>query len=80
MHEVNVIFRNTSARTLQFTGSIDVLQFSGQQYQLSSDRDNPYPIKSEGPAIFTLPKTPTINLPPYSLTIIRGPVSADVMK
>jgi len=79
-HEVKVIFRSAAGGAFQFTGPIEVFQFSGEQYQLNSDRDNPYPIKSEAPAHFSLPQASTMTLSPYSLTVIRGAVSANAAK
>ena len=70
-HEVKIVFRNTSA-TKTFAGPMEVLQFSPQQYQLSSDRENPVPLKSDPPARFTVEQAAPLNLPAYSLTVIRG--------
>jgi len=72
-HEVRVIFQNAS-QTVTFTAPIEVVQFSGEQYQLTSDREQPQPIKSDPPARFTLERPSSVSLPAYSLTVIRGKV------
>jgi hypothetical protein len=71
--EVRVIFRVTAGDS-QLMRSADVFQFSEQQYQLSPDRDNPQPIKSDRPMHFQLSQSSTIVLPAYSVTILRGSV------
>ena len=70
-HEVKIVFRTTSGAGA-FAGPAEVVQFSPQQYQLSSDRENPAPLKSDPPARFSLGQSAPINLPSYSLTVLRG--------
>lgn len=70
-YEVKIVFRKTSGASA-FAGPSEVTQFSPQQYQLSSDRENPAPLKSDPPARFTVEDAAPINLPAYSLTVIRG--------
>lgn len=72
-HAVKIAFQKKSA-TSAFVGSMDVFQFSREQYQLSADRENPLPIKSEPPARFAVRQNAPVNLPPYSLTVVRGQV------
>lgn len=72
-HDVKVIFQNGSLMKA-FDSPIDVVQFSPQQYQLSSDRENPFPIQSDPPARFKATQTSAISLPAYSLTVVRGHV------
>src|SRR5207244_3559140 len=46
-YKVRTIFRNESSRTVsEFSGPVDVYQYSREQYQLNSDKDDPAPIKS----------------------------------
>jgi len=71
VHEVKVLFHEGSD-TGPFIGPIQVVQFSPRQYQLNSDREKPFPIKSDPPARFQAIQT--INLPAYSLTVVRGKV------
>ena len=71
-YSVQVRFRNAiNGSTSRFTGGLDVFQFSGAQYQLNSDPNNPYPIKAEPPEHQVL-YDKTITLPAYSLTVVRG--------
>ena len=72
-HNVKVVFQKGS-RTNSFDWPIDVVQFSSQQYQLNSDREHPFPIKSDPPARFEATQAAAINLPAYSLTVVRGKV------
>ncbi|HSQ23229.1 MAG TPA: hypothetical protein VLN44_02405, partial [Pyrinomonadaceae bacterium] len=71
-HEVKIIFQDGSRAHAGFASPIEVVQFSGLQYQLNSDRDQPKPIKSVAPAHFTIGRTSAMSLPAYSLTVIRG--------
>jgi hypothetical protein len=70
-HEVNLLVRKGSTANA-FVAPIDVVQFSAAQYQLSSDRENPVPTKSNPPVHFTLARSAVLSLPAYSLTIVRA--------
>jgi hypothetical protein len=76
-YSVSVGFRSPSRREVStFKGQVDLFQFSGAQYQLNSDSNNPSPIKAEPPehrVIRSLEST--VALPPYSLTAVRGVLS-----
>jgi hypothetical protein len=56
----------------RFFGQIEVVQFSQQQYAWHDDGPNGHPIRSSPPARFTREASPTYELPPYSLTVLRG--------
>jgi hypothetical protein len=73
-YDVQVRFRNSRNGSISgFSGAIDLFQFSGAQYQLNSDRNKPYPIKSEPPAHVRIEsRNGKIILPPYSLSVVRG--------
>jgi hypothetical protein len=74
-YNVRVSFRNEAKKSsASFTGAVDVYQFSGAQYQLNDDLDDPYPIKAEAPqhTVIEGSETKTFELPAYSLTVIRG--------
>ena len=76
--QTSVIFRNQTDRSVsRFTGSIDLFQFSGAQYQLNSDPKNPFPTKAEPPIQSRMQADGnwTLNLPAHSLTLIRGALS-----
>jgi hypothetical protein len=56
----------------RFVGQVEVVQFSQQQYAWHDDGPNGHPIRSLPPARFTREASPTYELPPYSLTVLRG--------
>jgi hypothetical protein len=61
-----------SRRQVGFTGNVDVIQFSRDQYSWHDDGSNGHPTRSLPAARFTR-KTPAVyDLPPYSLTVLRG--------
>jgi hypothetical protein len=69
-------FRQESRGTdLQLVGAVDVYQYSRQQYELSRDKEEPHPLRSEPPA-HTVAVDPgkAFELPAYSLTVIRGTI------
>lgn len=79
-YSVTVDFSNTSPRrAAAFKGQVDLFQFSGAQYELNSDPNNPFPIKAEPPTHQGLDMcdTRSIILPAYSLTVVRGKLSDD---
>ena len=55
-----------------FAGDVDVIQFSREQYIWHDDGPNGHPIRSLPPARFTRKASSLYDLPPYSLTILRG--------
>jgi len=59
---------------ISFAGSVDVIQFSREQYVWHDDGPNGYPIRNLSPAHFTQEASSFYDLPPYSLTILRGKV------
>jgi hypothetical protein len=59
-------------RQVSFAGDVDVIQFSRDQYLWRDDGPNGHPIRSLPPAHFTLKASSFYNLPPYSLTVVRG--------
>jgi len=74
--QLNVEFNLPNAKQpLSFAGHVDVIQFSRQQYAWHDDGPNGHPIRSLPPAQFTREASPSYELPPYSLTILRGKVA-----
>jgi F5/8 type C domain len=69
--DVQFNFSN-ARRQVSFADNIDVLQFSREQYQWQDDGPNGYPIRSLPPAHFTQRAASSYDLPPYSLTVLRG--------
>jgi hypothetical protein len=57
---------------LSYVGQVNVIQFSRAQYSWRSDGPNGHPIRSLPPAHSTHEASTFYDLPPYSLTIVRG--------
>jgi hypothetical protein len=55
-----------------FAGNVDVLQFSRDQYVWHEDGPNGHPIRSLPPEHFTTQASSFYDLPPYSVTVLRG--------
>ena len=76
---VTVKFHNEATGSeSEFDGAIHLYQYSGKQYELSSDKLEPHPIRDLPPEHQTLTSSSSplvVQLPPYSLTVIRGHVS-----
>ena len=73
--QLNVEFNLPGAKQpLGFVGQVQVIQFSRQQYAWRDDGPNGHPIRSLPPAQFTREASASYDLPPYSLTIVRGKV------
>jgi len=70
---LNVLFNfSQPRRQVDFMGNVDVIQFSRDQYCWHDDGSNGHPTRSLPAARFTR-KTPAFyDLPPYSLTVLRG--------
>jgi len=60
---------------MHFVGQIDVVQFSRQQYAWRDDGSDGHPIRSLPPTHFTQTASSFYDLPPYSLTVLRGKVA-----
>ena len=61
-------------RPVTFAGDIDVIQFSRKQYVWHDEGPNGHPIRSLPVARFTRKASSFYELPPYSLTVLRGKV------
>ncbi len=55
-----------------FVGDVDVIQFSREQYVWHDNGPNGYPSPTLPPAHFTQKASSFYDLPPYSLTVLRG--------
>ena len=74
-HKVEVRFHNeASGSESEFEGAVDLYQYSREQYELSADKQEPYPTKDQPPAHRTLQGSTAaiVQLPAYSITVIRG--------
>jgi hypothetical protein len=70
---LNVQFRLPNARQpAGFIGDVELVQFSREQYAWHDDGPNGHPIRSLPPAHFKQEAASFYDLPPYSLTILRG--------
>ena len=73
--QLNVEFTLAGAKQpLSFAGQVQVIQFSRQQYVWRDDGPNGHPIRSRPPVQFTREASASYQLPPYSLTVLRGKV------
>jgi hypothetical protein len=59
-------------RQVSFAGDVDVIQFSRDQYLWHADGPNGHPSRSLPPAHVTRKASSFYELPPYSLTVLRG--------
>ncbi len=59
-------------RQITFAGDVDVVQFSREQYLWHNDGPNGYPSRSLPPARLTRKASSFYELPPCSLTVLRG--------
>ena len=74
--QLNVEFNLPSAKQpVTFVGQVEVIQFSRQRYAWHADGPNGHPIRSLPPAQFTREASAGCELPPYSLTVLRGRVA-----
>ena len=72
---LNVQFKIPGAKEpVSFVGQVEVIQFSRAQYAWHDDGPNGHPIRSIPPARFTREASSFYDLPPYSLTVLRGNV------
>jgi hypothetical protein len=73
---LNVQFDFSNAqRQVSFVGDVDVIQFSREQYMWRDEGPNGYPSRSLPPVRSTRKASSFYELPPYSLTVLRGRVS-----
>ncbi|HLW35564.1 MAG TPA: hypothetical protein VKS98_07885 [Chthoniobacterales bacterium] len=70
---LNVHFKPSQSQpAIGFTDKIDVIQFSRAQYEWLDDGAKSHPIRSLLPTRFQGDASKTCDLPPYSLTVLRG--------
>jgi hypothetical protein len=73
---LNVAFNIPAAKQpARFVGQVQVIQFSRQQYAWHTAGPKGYPSRSLPPAQFTHEASTFYDLPPYSLTVLRGEVA-----
>src|SRR5215467_13401353 len=70
--QLNVQFKiSPTQQPVNFVGKVETIQFSQAQYAWRDDGPKGHPIRSLPPVQFTRKASPTYELPPYSLTILR---------
>ncbi len=73
--QLNVEFEVPAAKQpVSFVGPVEVVQFSRAEYAWHADGPNGHPTRSLPPAQFTREASSSYELPPYSLTVLRGKV------
>jgi hypothetical protein len=71
--QLNVEFNLPGAKQpVTFAGRVELIQFSRAQYAWHAEGPNGHPVRSLPPAHFTLEASATYELPPYSLSVLRG--------
>jgi hypothetical protein len=70
--QLNVQFKIPGREQRGFAGQVEVIQFSKKQYVWHDDGPNGHPTRSLPPAHFTREASSSYELPPYSLTVVRG--------
>ena len=74
--QLNVQFNIPGAnQPLNFFGPVQISQFSRQQYVWNADGSKGYPLRSLPPAQITRDASSAYELPPYSLSVIRGKIA-----
>ena len=74
--QLNVQFRISGAQQpVSFVGKVEILQFSRTQYSWHAAGPNGHPIRSLPPTQFTQTGSSSYELPPYSISVIRGTIA-----
>src|SRR5215470_11164059 len=78
-YEVRIGFENNE---LVYSTPLELFQYSSAQYMLNTDASNPVPIKNDPPSstIMNRSNEDRIELPPYSLTVVRFGVRSGVRR
>jgi hypothetical protein len=71
--QLNVQFElSQPRRQVSFAGDVEIIQFSRTQYEWHDEGANGHPIRNLPPARSTQKASSSYELPPYSLTVVRG--------
>jgi hypothetical protein len=71
--QLNVQFNfSDQQRQVSFAGDVELIQFSSERYLWHEDGPNGRPFRSLPPVRFTQQAVSSYELPPYSLTVLRG--------
>ncbi len=73
--QLNIEFTSSSSRPAQsFAGKVQMAQFSREQYRWRDAGQNGYPARSNEPKHSQRSASATYQLPPYSISVLRGAV------
>jgi hypothetical protein len=73
--QLNIQFKIPGAeQPVSFAGTVEIIQFSRAQYAWRDNGPKGHPMRSLPPAHFTREASASYELPPYSLTVLRGKV------
>lgn len=78
-HATSISFRNGGEKPRSFAGPVALITFGKAQYQWHPDRKRGHADPDNPPAYSTISadETTRYNLPPASVTVLRGKLSAD---
>jgi hypothetical protein len=71
-HAVQVVFDGSGAPSLGGAAGMEVIQYSPERYLWKDDGPRSRPLRNQPPKRFTLPAGQAVDLPAYSLTVVRG--------
>jgi F5/8 type C domain len=71
--QLGIQFKSSSGKDVEtFTAKVDIVQFSREQYRWQDDGPNGRPILSDPPAHIQRAASQYYELPPYSVSVLRG--------
>ena len=73
--QLAVQFRSGGVSSEKFVGKVVIIQFSREQYRWQDDGENGRPILSNPPTQIQRPASEYYELPPYSVSVLRGRIS-----
>jgi F5/8 type C domain len=74
--QLSVQFRSSDGRLPEkFGGKVTITQFSREQYRWQDDGENGRPILSKPPSRIQRPASEYYELPPYSVSVLRGRIN-----
>jgi hypothetical protein len=76
-YDVKIGFENNE---FVYRGPVELFQYSSAQYMLNNDASNPVPIKNDPPLSTIIKNSDSIELPPYSVTVLRGKLGVGIHK
>lgn len=71
-HRTSIVFRDAPVAPASFHGPVEAFQYSRAQYEWKASGPDGHPARTKAPRRFRLTGTSEVNLPPFSLTVVRG--------